>query len=124
MRLSKGKSPPKAMLSVRGTSPPKQNLGVDEEGARKPPVRKREISLSSTGLKRLKPLRSYPVAGSGERARKFSDTVGAAFAVLECAVERGDELKLSMDSCVEGPDFANALLCLVAAEYAELCCPK
>ena len=39
---------------------------------------------------------------------------GAAFAVLECAIERGDELKLPLKSCIEGPRFANALLCLVA----------
>ena len=69
--------------------------------------------VNPTGLKVVKPLWSYPVAGSGKRARKIGDVVGAAFAVLECAIERGDELKLPLGSCIEGPHFANALLCFV-----------
>ena len=40
------------------------------------------------------------------------------------AIERGDELKLPLDSCIEGPHFANARLCLVAGGYAELCSPQ
>ena len=67
------------------------------------------------------PLRSYSVVGSGKRARKIGDAVGAAFAVLECAIECGDELKLPLDSCIKGPYFASALLCLVAEDFAELC---
>ena len=43
---------------------------------------------------------------------------------LECAIERGDELKLPLDSCIEGPHFAHALLCLVAGGYAEVCSSK
>ena len=50
--------------------------------------------------------------------------MGATFAVLECAIESGDELKLPPDSCIEGPHFANACPCLVAGGYAELCSPK
>ena len=72
----------------------------------------------------FKPLRSYSIAGSGKRAGKIGDALGAAFAVLECAIERGDELKLPLDSCIEGPHFANARLCLVAGGYAELCSPQ
>ena len=49
------------------------------------------------------PLRSYSEAGSGKRAKKISDAVGAAFAVLECAIGRGDKLKLLLDLCIEGP---------------------
>ena len=50
--------------------------------------------------------------------------VGAAFAVLECTIERDDELKLPLNSCIVGPHFANALPCLVAGGYMELCSPK
>ena len=64
------------------------------------------------------------MAGSGKLARKIGDAVGAAFAELERATERGDELKLPLDSCIEGPHFANARLCLVAGGYAELCSPQ
>ena len=46
--------------------------------------------------------------------------IGAAFAELECAIERGDELKLPLDLRIEGSHFANALLCLVAGGFAEL----
>ena len=67
---------------------------------------------------------SYSVAGSGKRAKIIGDAVGAAFSVLECAIERGDERKLPLDSCIEGPYFANALLCLVAGGYAKLCSPQ
>ena len=77
--------------------------------------------VNPTELTLVKPLWSYSVAGSGKRARKIGDAVGAACAALEWAIERGDELKLPLDSCVEGPHFANALLCLAAAGYVELC---
>ena len=70
--------------------------------------------VDPTGLTCVKPLRSYSVAGSGKRARKIGGAVGVAFAVFECAIERGDELKVPLDSCIEGPHFANALLCLAA----------
>ena len=111
-----------------GASPPKPTSGIGEEGARSPRVLTRKIPLSPTGLgldnptrlKFVKPLRLYSVAGSGKRARKVGDVVGAAFAELECAIERGDELKLPLDSCIEGPHFANVRLCLVAGGYAEL----
>ena len=79
--------------------------------------------VNPTGLKLVKPL-SYSAAVSGKWARKISVTVGAAFAVLECAIERGDELRLPLDSWIEGPHFVNALLCLVARGYAESCSPK
>ena len=125
-------NPPKAVLSVLGTSPPKSTPGIGEEGARSPLVRRRQIPLpptgfglvNPTGLKLFKPVWSYSVAGSGKRARKIGDAVGAAFAVLKCAVEHRDELKLPLDSCIEGPHCANALLCLVARGYAENCSPQ
>ena len=79
--------------------------------------------VDPTGLKFVKPLRSYSGAGFGKRAGKIGDAVGAAFAVLECAIG-GDELKLPLDSCIEGPHFANALKCLVAEEYAERRSPQ
>ena len=48
--------------------------------------------------------------------QKIGDAVGAAFAVFECAIERGDELELPLDSCIESSQLAYALLCLVAGE--------
>ena len=50
-----------------------------------------------------------------QAGRKFGDAVGAAFAVLECAIERGDELKLPLDSCIEGPRFTT-LSCALWSE--------
>ena len=50
-----------------------------------------------------------------QAGQEIGVAVGAAFAVLEeCAIERGDELKLPLDSCIVGPQLANALPCLVA----------
>ena len=84
------KSPPKTVLSARGASPPKPTPGIGEEGVRSPPVSRREIPLSPTGLglvnptglKFLESLRSYSVAGSGKQAKIIGDAIGAAFAVL------------------------------------------
>ena len=50
--------------------------------------------------------------------------VCASFAVLECVVERGEELELSLDSSVMVPHFAYAFQGLVVGEYAELGAPK
>ena len=80
-------------------------------------------AVNPTGLKAVKPLSSYSVAVSGKRAGKIGDDAGAAFVVLECAIERGDKVQLPLDSCIEGPHCANGLLCLVAGGYAELCSP-
>ena len=80
--------------------------------------------VNPTGLKLVKPLRSYPVAGSGKWARKIGDAAGAAFAILECAIERGEELEPSLDSGVVVPHFAHAFQCLVVREYSELGAPK
>ena len=101
-----GTSPPKTVLSARGASSPESTPGIGEEGARSPRVSRRQKPLSPTGLelvnttrfKFVKPLRSYSVACSGKRAGKIGYDVDAAFAVLECAIERGDELKLPLDS--------------------------
>ena len=54
-----------------------------------------------------------------QAGQKIGVAVGAAFAVLDCVIERGDQLKLPLDSCIAGPHFANALQCLVAGEYSE-----
>ena len=94
----RGTSPLKTVLLARGASPPKPTPGIGEEGARSPLVRRRYIPLPSTGLALVnltgltfvKPLWSYSVPGSGKRARKIGDAVGAAFGVLECAINRGD----------------------------------
>ena len=55
-----------------------------------------------------------------QAGQKNRDDIAAAFAVLERAIERGDELKLSLDSCIDGPHFANGLLCLVAEDTRNL----
>ena len=44
----------------------------------------------------------------------------ASFAVLECVVERGEELEPSLDSGVVVPHFAYAFQSFVIGEYAEL----
>ena len=108
---ARGTSPPKAVLSVWGTSPPKPTLGIGENGARSPPVRRRQILQSPTGLglvnptrlKFVKPLPSNSVADSAKQDNKIGYAVGAAFAVLEYAIGRGDELKLPLDSCINFP---------------------
>ena len=124
----RGTSPPQSVFPVRGTSAPKPTPGIGEEGERCPSVRTRWTPLSPTELgignptrlNLVKPLRSYSTAGSGKRARKIGNAVDAAFAIFECAIERGDELKHQLDSCIEDSYFANAFLCLVAGEYAGL----
>ena len=51
-----------------------------------------------------------------QAGQKNRDDVGAAFAVLERAFERGEELKLPLDSCTGGPYIGIGLLCLVVAD--------
>ena len=50
--------------------------------------------------------------------------VRAAFAVLECVVERGEELELPLDSCVVVPHFSYAFQGLMITKYAEFGSPK
>ena len=50
--------------------------------------------------------------------------VRASFAVLECVIERGEELEPPLDSGIMVPHFAYAFQCLVVGEYAELGSPK
>ena len=59
-----------------------------------------------------------------QAGQKNDDDVGVAFAVLECAIERSDELMLPLDSCMVDPHISNALLCLVAGGCAEMCSPN
>ena len=62
------------------------------------------------------------------RLRQARQEVGvavrASLAILECVVERGEELEPSLDSNVMVPRFAYALQCLVVREYTELGAPK
>ena len=46
------------------------------------------------------------------------------FAVLDCVVERDEELGPPLDSRIVGPHFANALRCLAVGEYAGIRSPK
>ena len=50
--------------------------------------------------------------------------VRAAFAVLECVVERGEELERPLDSCIVVPHFAYAFQGLVVRECAKVGFPK
>ena len=50
--------------------------------------------------------------------------VRAAFAILECVVERGEELEPPLDTGIMAPQFAYAFQCLVVGEYAEFGSPK
>ena len=59
--------------------------------------------VNPTGLKFVKPPRSYSVAGSGKRARKIGEAAGAAFAVLKCAIKHGDKLKLPRTRALRVP---------------------
>ena len=45
-------------------------------------------------------------------------------AILECAVERGEELEPPLDLGIMVPHFANAIQCLAVGEYAEFGSPK
>ena len=106
--FSVGHEPTQTVLSLPDTSPLKPTPGIGEEGARSRPVRMRKIPLSPTGMELVnptvfelvKPRRSTSVGGSGKRARKIGDRAGAAFAVLEYAIESGDEPKPPRDSCI------------------------
>ena len=140
---ARGTSPPKAVFSVRGTiirsssfgagHEPTQTEPWDRRGGSAQPTGPQELDtaisnglelVSPTGLKLAKPLRSYSVAGSGKRAKKTGDAVRAALAVFECVIDRGDELKLPLDSCIEGPTLLIPSLCLVAGGCGEFCSPK
>ena len=50
--------------------------------------------------------------------------VRASFAVLECVVERCEELEPPLDSGIMVPHFAYAFQCLVVGEYADIFFPK
>ena len=51
-------------------------------------------------------------------------SVRASFAVLDCVVERGEELEPPLDLCITVPHFAYAFQCLVVGEYSECGSPK
>ena len=58
--------------------------------------------------------------GLRQAREKISISVGAALAVLEDVVGRGEELKPMLDSCVVVPYLAGALKCFVVRKYAKL----
>ena len=65
-------TPPKTVLSVRGTRARKPTPRIAEKGVFSPQARMRYIPPSSTRLKLVDPLRSYSVTGSRTRDRKSS----------------------------------------------------
>ena len=69
--------------------------------------------LSTHGVEACQPAAVVLRRSLWQAGQNIGVAVGADFAVLECAVERGDELKLPLESCTVGPLFANALPCLV-----------
>ena len=116
VRSLRGSNAPRAVLSVRGTSAPEPTPWIGKEGASSPPVR--VDTTISNGVEACQPhgievcqatlgvLRSR----LWQAGQTIANADGAAFAVFECAIERCDELKLPLDSCIEGPYFVNALL--------------
>ena len=107
---------------MRGISPPKPTPGIGGEGVLSQQTFMRYIPPSSTGLRLVDPLRSCFVAGSGKRDRKSALPFALPF-VLDCVVERGEELS-HLDSDVVVPHFAYAFQGLVVGQYAELGTPK
>ena len=67
----RGTSLPKAVLTVRSTSPPKLTPGNGEEGVRSSQARIRFVPLSSPGSRLVESRWSCFVAGSGKRDRKL-----------------------------------------------------
>ena len=63
-------SPPKTAPSGWGTSPPEPMPGIDVEGVSRPQALTRYMASSSSGVRRLEPLRRCSVAGCGNRERK------------------------------------------------------
>ena len=63
-------NPPKAVLSVRGTSLPKPTPGIGEENVCGPQALMRYMPPPSTGVRLVDPLQSCSVAVSGKRERK------------------------------------------------------
>ena len=59
-----------------------------------------------------------------QEGQEVGVAVRAGFAVLECVVERGEELEPPLDSCIMVPHFAYAFQCLVVGEYGEFGSPK
>ena len=71
-KMSGGKGEPTQRRRYRVGAPahPSQCPGIDAEGVSRPQALTRNMASSSTGLRRLKPLRSRSVAGCGNRDRK------------------------------------------------------
>ena len=51
-----------------------------------------------------------------QAGQEVNVAVRASFAVLECVVERGEELQPPLDSGIMVPHFAYAFQCLVVGE--------
>ena len=111
----------KTALSVRVTSPPKPTLGFGEERVESPQARMKKMPPSSTGVRLLDPLRWVFRGRLWQAGEKISIAVGAALAVLESVVERGEELEPPMDSRVVVPYLGDALQYFVVQKYAKLC---
>ena len=114
--------PPKTALSVQGTSPPKPTPGIGEEGVFSARARMKHIPPSSTGLRRVDPLRSCSVAGlvSETGSWRFRSRFLCGIRVYS----RIEELEPSLDSGVMVPHFAYAFQYLVVGEYVELGSPR
>ena len=94
-------TPPKAVLSVRDTSPPKPTPGIGEEGVSTPQVLMRYMPPSSTGVKLLDTLRSCSVTGSVKRDRQ-SALPSASLAVLRERRAKPQEVPPTVPSA-DGP---------------------
>ena len=116
--------PTKISVLGEGNRSPKPTPGGGEERVRSSQTRMRKLPSSSTGMRLLDPLQSCFVAGSGKRDRKSSFSVGAALAVLESVVERGEKLEPQLDSRIVVSYFADAFERLPSRKYAKLRAPE
>ena len=117
-------SHPKPGSLGQPTSPPKPTLGVVEERVRSPQAWFRKIPASSTRVGVRDQRRSCSVAGSGNRDRKNTISVGAALSVLEYVVERGEEIEPPLDACVVIDKCSDALECAVIRKAEIHCTPQ
>ena len=110
----RGTSPPKEVLSVRGTSPLKTDPW-DQRGGSAQLVGPQEVdtvSCNRVGVCQPHGVEACQAAEVVLRSRLWQ--VGqkqgrrhcAVFLVLECAIERGDERKLPLNSFNEGPTLS------------------
>ena len=87
---------------------------------RKPAGSDEEVTGVLEGGEAARPTAVVFVCGLWQAGEKISISVGAALAVLESVVERGEDFEPPLDSRVVVPYRADALKCFVVRKYAKL----